>query len=174
MFEAATDAEVEAAAAYFSGLKPRTIIKVVETDTVPRTFITANHLAAVSTGETEPIGRRIIEVPEDLEQFVSRDTHARFIAYVPVGSIRQGQVLATTGGGGRTLQCAICHGPDLKGLGPVPGIAGRSTNYTVRQLYDFKNGTRAGVGSALMKSVVEKLTVEDMLVLAAYTASLAP
>ena len=78
MFQAATDAEVEAAAAYFSALKPRTIIKVVETDTVPRTYITANHLAADKTGETEPIGRRIIEVPEDLEQFVSRDTQLRF------------------------------------------------------------------------------------------------
>ena len=173
IFQAATDAEVEAAADYFSALKPRAIIKVVETDTVPKTFITANHLAPVSTGETEPIGRRIIEVPENLEQFVSRDTHARFIAYVPKGSVQKGQQLATTGGG-KTLQCAICHGPDLKGLGPVPGIAGRSTNYTVRQLYDFKNGARAGVGSALMKSVVEKLTVEDMLVLAAYTATLAP
>src|SRR5262245_2072001 len=119
MFQAATDAEVEAAADYFSALKPRTIMKVVETDTVPKTFITANHLAAVSTGETEPIGRRIIEVPENLEQFVSRDTHARFIAYVPKGSIQKGRELATNGGG-KTLQCAICHGPDLKGLGPVP------------------------------------------------------
>ena len=174
MFQAATDAEVAAAAAYFSALKPRTIIKVVETDTVPKTFITANHLAAVKTGETEPIGQRIIEVPEDLERFVSRDTHAVFIAYVPVGSIQKGQALAASGGGGKTISCGICHGPDLKGLGPIPGIAGRSTNYTVRQLYDFKHGSRAGIGSALMKPAVEKLTVDDMLVLAAYLASLAP
>jgi cytochrome c553 len=174
MFQAATDAEVAAAAAYFSALKPRTIIKVVETDTVPKTFITANHLAAVKTGETEPIGQRIIEVPEDLERFISRDTHAVFIAYVPVGSVQKGQALAASGGGGKTIQCAICHGPDLKGLGPIPGIAGRSTNYTVRQLYDFKHGSRAGTGSALMKPAVEKLTVDDMLALAAYLASLAP
>ena len=174
MFQAATDAEVEAAAPYISALKPRAIIKVVETDTVPKTFITANHLAAVKTGETEPIGQRIIEVPEDLERFVSRDTHAVFIAYVPVGSIQKGQALATSGGVGKTIQCAICHGPDLKGLGPIPGIAGRSTNYTVRQLYDFKHGSRAGIGSALMKPSVEKLAVEDMLALAAYLASLAP
>jgi cytochrome c553 len=174
MFQAATDAEVAAAAAYFSALKPRAIIKVVETDTVPKTYITANHLAAVKTGETEPIGQRIIEVPEDLERFISRDTHAVFIAYVPVGSIQKGQALAASGGGGKTIQCAICHGPDLKGLGPIPGIAGRSTNYTVRQLYDFKHGSRAGTGSALMKPAVEKLAVEDMLALAAYLASLAP
>jgi cytochrome c553 len=174
IFQAATDAEVAAAAAYFSALKPRAIIKVVETDTVPKTFITANHLAAVKTGETEPIGQRIVEVPEDLERFMSRDTHAVFIAYVPVGSVKKGQELAASGGGGKTMQCAICHGPDLKGLGPIPGIAGRSTNYIVRQLYDFKHGSRAGTGSALMKATVEKLTVDDMLVLAAYLASLAP
>ena len=174
MFQAATDAEVAAAATYFSALKPRAIIKVVETDTVPKTFITANHLAAVKTGETEPIGQRIIEVPEDLERFAIRDTHAVFIAYVPVGSIEQGRVLAASGGGGKTVPCGTCHGPDLKGLGPIPGIAGRSTNYTVRQLYDFKHGSRAGIGSALMKPSVDKLTVDDMLVLAAYLASLAP
>jgi len=174
IFQAATDAEVADAAAYFSALKPRANIKVVETDTVPKTFIMANHLAAVNTGETEPIGRRIVEVPEDLERFVSRDTHAVFIAYVPVGSIKKGQALATTGDGGKTVQCTICHGPDLKGLGPIPGITGRSTNYIVRQLYDFKHGVRAGIGSALMKPAVEKLTVDDMLVLAAYLASLAP
>jgi len=174
VFLAATDAEVAEAAAYFSALKPRRIIKVIETDTVPKTFIMANHLAAVKTGETEPIGQRIIEVPEDLERFISRDTHAVFIAYVPVGSVKKGQELAASGGGGKTMQCAICHGPDLKGLGPIPGIAGRSTSYIVRQLYDFKHGSRAGTGSALMKAAVEKLTVDDMLVLAAYLASLAP
>ena len=100
IFQAATDAEVEAAAAYFSALKPRSIIKVVETDTVPKTFIMANHLAAVKTGETESIGQRIIEVPEDLERFISRDTHSVFIAYVPVGSVQKGRELATSGGGG--------------------------------------------------------------------------
>jgi hypothetical protein len=56
-------------------------------------------------GDQEPIGQRIVEVPEDAEQFVSRDTRARFVAYVPVGSIKRGQELATTGGGGRTLPC---------------------------------------------------------------------
>jgi cytochrome c553 len=121
----------------------------------------------------EPIGQRIIEVPEDVQQFVSRDTRARFIAYVPPGSIKKGQALATTGGG-KTVQCGTCHGPDLKGVGPVPGIAGRSPSYMVRQLYDYKHGARAGVDSAQMKPSVEKLTIEDMIALAAYAASLRP
>jgi cytochrome c553 len=172
--QAATAAEVEAAAAYFAALKPRAIIKVVETDTVPKTFVFGWHLAPMKTGEREPIGQRIIEIPEDLERFVSRDARSRFIAYVPPGSIQKGQVLAVTGSGGKTVQCGVCHGADLKGLGPIPGIAGRSPSYIVRQLYDFKYGARAGIGSALMKPTVEKLTIEDMVSLAAYAASLTP
>jgi cytochrome c553 len=172
IFQAATDAEVEAAAAYFSSLKPRLNVKVVETDTVPKTFIMANHLAALKTGETEPIGQRIVEVPEDLERFVSRDTHALFIAFVPVGSVQKGRALAASGD--KTVQCVTCHGPDLKGMGLVPRLAGRSPSYIVRQLYDFKHGARAGSESAQMKPAVDKLTVEDMLALAAYAASLAP
>jgi cytochrome c553 len=172
--KAATDAEVESAAAYFAALKPRSNTRVVETDRVPRTYATAWHLAARTTGEKEPIGERIIEVPEDLEQFRSRDTRSRFIAYVPIGSIQKGRVLAAGGAGGKTLQCRSCHGPGLKGLGAMPGIAGRSPSYVVRQLYDFKHGVRAGIGSAVMRPTVQRLAVEDMLSLAAYVASLRP
>ena len=172
--EAATDSEVAAAAAYFSALHPKQLIRVIETHIVPKSYVAGWFLAAVKTGDTEPIGQRIIEVPEDVEQFEHRDTHSRFIAYVPVGSLQKGQALVATGGGGKTIQCRICHGPDLKGLGPIPGIAGRSPSYIFRQLYDFKAGTRAGIGSALMKPTVATLTADDMLSLAAYTASLAP
>jgi len=56
----------------------------------------------------------------------------------------------------------------------LSGIAGRSPSYIVRQLYDFKLGARAGIGSALMKPTVERLTMEDMVSLAAYVASLTP
>ncbi len=67
--KAVTDAEVEAAAAYFSSVKSRSIVSVVEADTVPKTYVTGWHLAVMKTGEKEPIGQRIIEVPENLEQF---------------------------------------------------------------------------------------------------------
>ena len=170
----ATDAEIAAAAAYFAAIPTRSWVRIVETDMVPKSFVTGWHLAAVTTGEKEPIGQRIIEVPEDLEQFVSRDTRSRFVAYVPNGSIQMGQQLATTGGNGKTVQCSLCHGPELKGVGPIPGIAGRSPTYTVRQLYDFKHGARAGSASQLMTQSVEKLTIDDMITLAAYVASLKP
>lgn len=169
-----TAEEIEAAAAYFSGLKPKQVIRVVETNMVPKTHVHGWHLADLKNGEQEPIGQRIIEVPDDLEQFVSRDSRAHFTAYVPEGSVAKGKALASTGGEGRTVQCAICHGPDLKGLGPIPGIAGRSPSYIIRQLYDIKHGVRAGISSPLMKPTVEKLTMDDMIALAAYASSLTP
>jgi cytochrome c553 len=169
-----TDAEVETAAAYFSALRPRSNIRVVETDTVPKPFVAGWFLAASDTGEKEPIGQRMIEVPEDLEQFENRDPRSRFIAYVPIGSIAKGAALVSTGGAGKTLQCTICHGSDLKGLGGIPPIAGRSPSYVVRQLYDIQSGARAGVAAQLMKATVANLTADDMLSIGAYLASLTP
>jgi cytochrome c553 len=104
---------------------------------------------------------------------VYRDPISGFVAYVPKGSIARGRALATTGGG-KTLPCGICHGATLQGLGDVPGIAGRHPNYIVRQLWNMQHGDRAGNSAALMKQVVDKLTVDDMLALAAYSASLKP
>jgi len=56
----------------------------------------------------------------------------------------------------------------------VPTIAGRSPTYMFRQLYDFKSGARKGANSAIMKAVVEKLGMDDMIALVAYSASLKP
>jgi cytochrome c553 len=169
---AITNEEVEAAAAYFSALMPRSAIRIVEAANAPNTRVVDWHLAVALTAGTEPLGQRIIEVPENLEQFERRDGRSRWVAYVPLGSVQRGHKL--TSGGGKTVPCGTCHGPDLKGLGPIPGIAGRSPSYLIRQLYDFRAGVRAGAGSALMKPIVAKLSMEDMISLAAYAASLNP
>jgi cytochrome c553 len=171
---AVTDDEVTQAARYFSSLKAKKLIKVVETDTVPKTYVEWLIYAVSKDGGREPIGGRIVEVPDDLDQFEAYDSRAQFTAYVPVGSIARGEVLVAMGGAGKTVQCGICHGPDLKGLGPIPGIAGRSPSYVVRQLYEFKHGERNGPWSALMVRVVANLNDEDLVSLAAYLASLQP
>jgi cytochrome c553 len=88
----------------------------------------------VEGSEREPLGQRIVEIPDNLEQFESRDPRSTFTAYVPVGSLAKGEALVTTGGPGKTLACGACHGPDLRGLGPLPSIAGRSPSYMFRQL----------------------------------------
>ena len=169
-----TDEDVRISAEYFAGLKYQPWIKVVETDTAPKTHVAGFMLVPLDGAGVEPMGQRVIEVAQDVARTTLRDSRSGFIAYVPVGSIKQGQGLATTGGQGKTTVCATCHGQDLKGLGDVPPLAGRSPTYIVRQLYDFQSGARAGLLSALMKESVARLTIEDMVSIAAYAASLTP
>jgi len=171
-----TGEEIAEAAAYFANLPQPDWIEVIEAETVPATYLPpANTMRHVKPeGGTEPIGQRIVEIPEDRTGAEIRDSHASFIAYVPPGSIARGEQLAATGGGGKTIQCAICHGAGLKGLGDVPGIAGRSPVYMVRQIVDIQHGARKGASAALMQSVVANLTVDDMIALAAYVGSLDP
>ena len=166
-----TDDEIKAAAAYFSSMKWTPWVKVVETDTVPKTRIAGGLFVALEGAQagTEPIGSRIIEVPVNGEQTETlRNPRSGFIAYVPKGSIQRGADIA-----GRA-QCVLCHGANLDGLGPVPGIAGRSPSYMVRQLFDIQRGTRKGLWTDLMKGIVQPLTVDQMRDVAAYVASRAP
>jgi cytochrome c553 len=170
----ASEAEVQIAAQYFASLKPRPWIRVVETSTVPKTRISGWMLVPLSSGEREPIGHRIIEIPENTEQTELRNDASGFIAYVPPGSIKKGKALVTSGGAGVTIQCSICHGPQLTGLGNVPSLAGRSPSYIVRQLYDIQGGVRSGLAVQLMNAVVAQLSLDDMIAISAYTASLKP
>jgi len=173
----ANEKEIQTAADYFSALHPWPWIRVVETDTVPKTHVAGwmlvADLAKNETGETEPIGERIIETPENLERTELRDDHSGFIAYVPPGSVKRGEALVN-GNSSKTLRCATCHGRDLKGLGKVPPLAGRSPSYLVRQLYDIQHGARSGMAVQEMKPAIAKLTVADMAAIAAYLASLKP
>jgi len=91
-----------------------------------------------------------MEMPEDIVETQLRNPRSGFVAYAPVGSIKRGEALATTGGNGKTIACNICHGPDLKGIGSVPNLAGRSPSYLARQIYDIKLGTRKGKMSKMV------------------------
>jgi len=167
-------ADAEAAAAYFAALPYRPTVRVVETERVPVTALIAGSLRAPVAGAgSEPIGQRVIEIPEDLERVKLHDPRATFIAYVPPGSIARGEAIAAGAGG--SVPCATCHGAALQGqvLGEasVPPIAGRSALYIVRQLYDIRHGARAGAWSALMAPVVAGMELEDMIAVAAYVAS---
>ena len=170
--KASNDAEVKVAADYFSNMKFTKWIRVVETDTVPRTDISARNMLIVVPGAKEPIGKRIVEVPQNLERTEARDSKSSFIAYVPKGSIARGKRLVESGAG--AFPCAACHGPGYKGNGAVPALAGRSPSGLVRQLYDFKSGSRDGDGAAMMKPEVANMTDDMRLDIAAYLASLDP
>jgi len=169
--KAMTDEEIKQSAEYFAKIKWTPWIKVVEAKDVPKTRIAGGLFLKLEGNQTEPLGQRIIEVPENTERTeMFRDPRSGFVAYVPVGSLKKGEALVMNGAS-KTTACGICHGADLKGLGPVPGIAGRSPSYLVRQMWDMKVGARNGLWADLMKPVVAKLTEEDLLNIAAYTAS---
>jgi cytochrome c553 len=166
------DKEFRAAAEYYASLKQPVWYKIVETDTVPKSYLGNGAMRfPVENGGSEPLGKRIIELPQNDESAESRDPRTGFVAHVPTGSIRRGETLVADGGGGKTVGCSICHGPDLKGIGDVPPIAGRSPIYIYRQLNDIKLGTRAGSMVPLMKAVVQNLTEDDMISIAAYLVS---
>jgi cytochrome c553 len=171
-----TDEEVQQAAEYFGAIEWSPWIEVVESETVPKTRIQGGMYLELEGAEagTEPLGQRIVEMPRNaLYTETLRNPRSGFLAYVPPGSVAKGEALAT-GGGGKTTQCSICHGPQLTGLAVVPPLRGRSPSYIARQLIDFKQGTRSGVWSPLMGPVVANLSADDILNLAAYLASLTP
>jgi len=182
--KAMTDEEIRAAAQYFAAIEWTPWVRVVETALVPKTRISGNLFLPIAAARTEPIDGRIIEVPENEEQAETyRNPHSGFVAYVPVGSIKRGYDLVTTGGmrvigntivQGKTTACGTCHGLDLMGVADVPPIAGRSPSYIVRQLYDMRQGARSGPSAQLMKPVVANLTADDMTAIAAYVSSLRP
>jgi cytochrome c553 len=177
--KALTEEEMRAAAEYYGAMKATPWIRVVETEHVPPTTLSAGMFLPLENGPDEPIGECIIEVPENNEAVeVLRSPRVGFIAYVPMGSVKRGETLVTTGDG-KTVMCATCHGPDFKGLtlpevGAIPGLAGRSPSYLVRQLFDIQSGRRHGTRVELMKPVVSNLTPADMLAIAAYLASRGP
>jgi cytochrome c553 len=167
--------EMRKSVEWFASLKPVVWYKVVEATTVPKTWVNGGRMRLpLPAGGTEPLGNRIVTLPQDPARVELRDPHSGFIAYVPVGSIKKGEELVTKGGAGKTTACNTCHGEGLKGLGDVPRLAGVHPIYVVRQLYDIQVGANTSTAAAQMKKVVEKLTEDDMIAIAAYTASLVP
>lgn len=167
-----TEEEKQEVAEYFSSIPFRSMVRVVESSEAPQVNASLNRLLmADEAAPWQPLGNQIVEVAEDAEETeIMRNPRGTFIAYVPVGSVAKGELLATTGGG-KSFACSICHGDDMRGLADVPSIAGRTASYTMRQLWDMKQGTRK---NPLMESVVESLSAEDMMNITAYMATLPP
>lgn len=171
-----SEADAQAAAQYFAGLKPGSWVSVVESETLPKSYVTNPGRMRLPRpeGGMEPLGNRIIELPEDAHRAMSRDPHSGFVAYVPPGSVAKGKELVGTGGKGKTIACTICHGDALRGIGAVPRLAGLHPLYVARQLSMFQTDAYTGNSSALMKRVVSNLDEQDILEIAAYLASLKP
>ena len=171
--KAVSAADLAAAARYFSQLRFNSHFHVVESDRAPKTRVGGISLYTKVPGAgTEPLGERIVEVPTDTSRWELGDPHADYTAYVPKGSIARGESLVASGDG--AAPCRSCHGPDLRGVGNVPPLAGRSPSYLARQLYDIKHGTRRGPVVAPMLPEVVHMTSADRIAIVAYLGSLPP
>ena len=171
--KAVTDSDVAIAADYFAKLKLTRRNRVVESARAPKTRIEIMLFALDGAG-TEPIAGRLVEVPESFERHELRDPGVLYTTYVPPGSIARGRRIATNGPAGPATACTKCHGPTLLGIGAVPPLAGRSPSNILRQLINLRTGARHEDGSATMTPIVEKLSVGDMVALAAYVGSRRP
>ncbi len=70
--------------------------------------------------------------------------------------------------------CQACHGPTGAGTAGAgfPQVGGQYVAYTLAQLKAFKNGSRKNDDKKLMRSIVEKMSDDDMTAVANYMASL--
>ncbi len=82
------------------------------------------------------------------------------------GDIVKGKGKAAEGG---VSSCNGCHGLHGRGDPENPRVAGMAEEYFVRQMNAFKSGEREHL---MMQVVVQKLSNQDMVDLAAYYASL--
>jgi cytochrome c553 len=70
--------------------------------------------------------------------------------------------------------CQGCHGPTGAGIAGIgyPMVGGQYAEYILAQLKAFKDGTRSNDDKALMRSIVAKLSDEQLEDVANYIASL--
>ncbi len=170
--QATTVEEDRAAAQYFAQQPYPRKLKVIESKTAPKVRLQGGMYMAVPAaegGSMIPIkATEIVEVPDSNVGAEVRDTRMGYTAYVPPGTLARGKQVALR------AQCGTCHGANFEGLGPIPALAGRSPSFTMRQLYDMKQGARRGPWAEVMKSALSGMSVQDMMNVSAYAASLAP
>ena len=100
---------------------------------------------------------------QDLAEYFSGQTLVRSTAKTDPTTIEQGKKIAFE------AQCVACHQPNFKGLNEFPRVSRQKYPYIVKQLKDFRDGTRA---SDVMGPTVKNLTDEQIDALAQYLTSL--
>lgn len=70
--------------------------------------------------------------------------------------------------------CIGCHGPNGHGNPPAgfPAVSGQHAEYSFGQLKAFHDGTRSGDPNAAMRSMVRKMSTEEMRAVAEYMQGL--
>jgi cbb3-type cytochrome c oxidase subunit III len=73
--------------------------------------------------------------------------------------------------GGKVPACATCHGPDAKGNGQIPRIAGQLYPYVVSQLTNWSK-ERTEENSSIMAPIAHELSESQIKAVAAYVSDL--
>jgi cytochrome c553 len=70
--------------------------------------------------------------------------------------------------------CMACHGPNGAGNpgAKFPALQGQQSMYVVKQLQDFRSGTRANDPAKMMSSIAAKMSNEEIDAVAEYIAGL--
>jgi len=100
---------------------------------------------------------------QDLAEYFSGQTLLRSTAKTEPTIIEQGRKIASE------AQCVACHQPNFKGLNEFPRVSRQKYPYIVKQLKDFREGTRV---SDVMGPTAKNLTDEQIEALAQYLTSL--
>ncbi len=86
------------------------------------------------------------------------------------GDLDRGKTLYTEGDASKgLLACAMCHGPDAHGQGPIPRLAGQHADYVYDQLKFIQSGIRA---VDQMQALITNLDDADFKAVAAYVQTL--
>jgi cytochrome c553 len=96
------------------------------------------------------------------------DNLAAYFSSLPAVKAGADAALAKTGQA-KAAMCSGCHGENGAGNGVFPRLAGQQADYLVKQLKDFKEGTRK---NGQMQAIAGMISDDDMKALAAYFASL--
>ncbi len=82
----------------------------------------------------------------------------------------KGKAIAQSGVEDRDIPaCFACHGPQAKGMGPIPRLAGQHRDYLFRQIKDFRASVREG---NTMHENARAITDEEAQALATFFSSL--
>ena len=114
-----SDQEIQQAAEYFASLPRATWSRVVEAAMVPKTFVGQGRMRFVDPKATgmEPIGKRIITLPEDQDRARLRDPKSGFVRMCRRAASRRARRWSRMAAAERRSPCSICHGDGLKGSG---------------------------------------------------------
>lgn len=98
---------------------------------------------------------------ENIAAYLATDVNGSKKAHGYHGNIAKGKKLAQS--------CMACHNDDKTAKATNPRLAGQHANYLEKAMKDYQSGKRK---NGMMKSMVEKLTTEELHDIAEYFSSL--